>query len=134
MRFGIALASSRGSSGTRRAAKRASLRRVQERRCVQSGGRLWKNAEVDHRMPLFRVWSELRDTPWPKLLDYWGLPNLQMINREVHAAKCADEARERSAEGQRHLQFYLAQIDADAEIGFDGLRAAAGENLHRVAA
>ena len=73
------------------------LRRLQSRRCAQSGGRLWKSAEVDHRVPLFRVWSELRDTPWPKLLDYWGLPNLQVINRDVHAAKCANEARERSA-------------------------------------
>ena len=73
------------------------LRRLQARRCAQSGGRLWKNAEVDHRVPLFRVWSDYRHTPWPALLDYWGLPNLQVINREVHAAKCADEARERSA-------------------------------------
>jgi hypothetical protein len=73
------------------------LRRLQARRCAQSGGRLWKNAEVDHRVPLFRVWKELRDTPWPMLLDYWGLPNLQMINREVHIAKSGDEARERSA-------------------------------------
>jgi hypothetical protein len=29
------------------------------------------------------------------LLDFWGLPNLQMINRDVHAAKCAIEARDR---------------------------------------
>ena len=73
------------------------LRRLQARCCAQSGGRLWKNAEVDHRVPLFRVWAELRDTPWPALLDYWGLPNLQVINRDAHTAKCADEARERSA-------------------------------------
>jgi len=73
------------------------LRRLQARRCAQSGGRLWKTAEVDHRVPLFRVWNELRDTPWPTLLDYWGLPNLQMINRDAHVAKCAAEARERSA-------------------------------------
>jgi hypothetical protein len=26
------------------------------------------------------------------LLAFWGLPNLQVINRDVHAAKCADEA------------------------------------------
>ena len=38
------------------------LRRIQSRRCAQSGGRLWRNAEVDHRVPLFRVWSEHRDT------------------------------------------------------------------------
>jgi hypothetical protein len=72
------------------------LRRLQARRCAETGGRLWKTAEVDHHVPLFRVWSERRDTPWPALLDYWGLPNMQLINRDVHAAKCATEARERS--------------------------------------
>jgi hypothetical protein len=41
------------------------------------------------------VWSEHRETPWPDLLNYWGLPNLQVINRDVHAAKCAIEARGR---------------------------------------
>ena len=37
------------------------------------------------------------DTPWPRLVDFWGLPNLQVINRDVHAAKCATEARDRLA-------------------------------------
>ena len=73
------------------------LRSLQARRCAQSGGRLWRNAEIDHHVPLFRVWNERRDTLWPALLDYWGLPNLQVINRDAHAAKCADEARDRSA-------------------------------------
>src|SRR6266568_5257178 len=73
------------------------LRRLQSRRCGQTGRRLWKSAEVDHRIPLFRVWKEHRDDPWPKLLDFWGLPNLQMINRDVHVAKCAIEARDRRA-------------------------------------
>ena len=71
------------------------LRRLQSRRCAQSGGRLRRSAEVDHRVPLFRVWSEQRDAPWPELLDFWGLPNLQVINRDVHTAKCATEARDR---------------------------------------
>jgi hypothetical protein len=31
------------------------------------------------------------------LLGYWGLPNLQMINRDVHQTKCAIEARDRRA-------------------------------------
>ena len=75
------------------------LRRIQNRRCAQSGGRLWRNAEVDHRVPLFRVWSKHRHTPWPGLLDFWGLPNLQVINRDIHAAKCAAEARDRLASG-----------------------------------
>ena len=60
----------------------------------------WKaleKAEVDHRVPLFRVWSDHRNEQWPKLLGYWGLPNLQVINRDVHAAKCANEARDRRA-------------------------------------
>jgi hypothetical protein len=50
---------------------------------------------IDHRLPLFRVWSKYRDAPRPKLLDYWGLPNLQMINRDVHVEKCAVEAGDR---------------------------------------
>ncbi|HUD87882.1 MAG TPA: hypothetical protein VMR17_15675 [Xanthobacteraceae bacterium] len=74
----------------------ALLRRLQVRRCGETGGRLWKGAEVDHRVPLFRVWGEHRDAPWPRLLDYWGLPNLQVINRDAHAAKCATEARDRA--------------------------------------
>jgi len=73
------------------------LRRLQRWRCGQSGGRLWKSAEVDHRVPLFRVWSEQQQTPWPDLLNYWGLPNLQVINRVVHVAKCALEAQDRRA-------------------------------------
>jgi len=73
------------------------LRRLQARRCGETGGRLWKTAEVDHRIPLFQVWSDHRDASWPELLEYWGLPNLQVINRDAHAAKCANEARDRSA-------------------------------------
>jgi hypothetical protein len=73
------------------------LRRLQARRCGETGGRLWKTAEVDHRIPLFRVWREHRDAPWPELLGYWGLPNLQVINREAHVAKCSTEARDRRA-------------------------------------
>jgi hypothetical protein len=34
---------------------------------------------------------------WPKLLDFWGLPNLQIINRDIHIAKSADEAAYRHA-------------------------------------
>ena len=71
------------------------LRRLQARRCGQTGTRLWKSAEVDHRVPLFRVWRECRDVACPALLHYWGLPNLQVINRDVHAAKFASEGRDR---------------------------------------
>jgi hypothetical protein len=73
------------------------LRRLQARRCGQTGGRLWKSAQVDHRVPLFRVWSQYPNAPRPELLAYWGLPNLQMINRDVYAAKSATEARDRRA-------------------------------------
>ena len=72
------------------------LRRIQRHRCAQSGKRLWKTAEVDHRVPLFQVWRERRDTAWPELLGFWGLPNLQVINRDIHALKCAGEATYRS--------------------------------------
>jgi hypothetical protein len=73
------------------------LRRLQARRCAQTGGRLLKSAEVDHRIPLYRVWNDHRGDAWPGLLRYWGLPNLQLINRDVHVAKSAIEARHRAA-------------------------------------
>jgi hypothetical protein len=72
------------------------LKRLQRRRCAETGGRLWRTAEVDHRVPLFRVWGEHRDTPWPTLLGFWGVPNLQVINRDAHVGKCAAEARYRT--------------------------------------
>ena len=73
------------------------LKRLQGHRCAETGKRLWKSAEIDHRVPLFRVWREQRDLAWPQLLDLWGAPNLQVINREIHVAKCADEARMRTS-------------------------------------
>jgi len=72
------------------------LKRAQAHRCRESGKRLLTSAEVDHRMPLFRVFKERRELPWPQLLGFWGLPNLQVINRDAHAAKCAAEAGYRS--------------------------------------
>jgi hypothetical protein len=71
------------------------LKRLQARRCAETGKRLWRTAEVDHRVPLFQVWREHRRLGWPALLAFWGVPNLQVINRDVHAAKCAAEANDR---------------------------------------
>lgn len=73
------------------------LKRLQAQRCGETGKRLRKTAEVDHRLPLYRVWREHRHDGWPRLLAYWGIPNLQVINRDAHAAKCAGEASDRRA-------------------------------------
>lgn len=73
------------------------LKRRQARRCPETGRRLLKSAEVDHRVPLFSVWRERRNDPWPGLLAFWGAPNLQVVNRDAHLAKCAREAGDRSA-------------------------------------
>lgn len=72
------------------------LKRRQGRRCAVTGKRLFKTAEIDHRVPLFRVWREHRDRPWPDLLDFWGVPNLQVIGGEAHLAKSAAEAGTRA--------------------------------------
>lgn len=77
------------------------LKRRQGHRCAQSGKRLLKTAEVDHRVPLYRIWREERARPWPELLGYWGLPNLQVVNRAIHADKCAAEAGERASVRRR---------------------------------
>ena len=72
------------------------LKALQQRRCPVTGGRLLKTAEVDHRVPLFKVWRERADHAWPALLDFWGVPNLQVINRTAHVEKCAAEAGQRA--------------------------------------
>ncbi|WP_457107905.1 hypothetical protein [Methylobacterium sp. P5_C11] len=72
------------------------LKLRQRHRCATSGKRLMRTAEVDHALPLYRVWREHREAPWPDLLGYWGAPNLQVVNRAVHVDKCRDEAAERS--------------------------------------
>lgn len=72
------------------------LKRLQARRCRESGRRLLRTAEIDHRVPLHEVWRDHRDKPWPELLAYWGQPNLQVINAEAHRVKCAAEAGRRA--------------------------------------
>jgi hypothetical protein len=66
------------------------LKRLQSRRCATTGARLWKTAEVDHRMRC----SGSGASTGTRLgrARVLGLPNLQVINRDIHAAKCADEA------------------------------------------
>lgn len=94
------------------------LKRRQAHRCAASGQRLWRTAEIDHRVPLFRVWREHRETPWPDLLAFWGVPNLQVINRVAHVAKCADEASDRRE--ARRTPAEAAVSWQDAEKVFSG--------------
>jgi len=60
--------------------------------------RNWKSAEVDHRVPLFRVWSEYRDMPWPKLLDFWGC----QISRSSIATSTPQNVPTRRRTDERH--------------------------------
>jgi hypothetical protein len=75
------------------------LKRLQLHRCAETGKRLSGGAEVDHRIPLHRVWQERRADDWPSLLAFWGVPNLQVINRDAHAAKCLAEVQARWSKG-----------------------------------
>jgi hypothetical protein len=43
------------------------LKQLQGRRCDESGKRLRRTAEVDHRVPLNGVWRKHRDADWPLL-------------------------------------------------------------------
>lgn len=72
------------------------LSKIQGRRCGLSGRRLLRTAHVDHRVPLFEVWREHHDRPWPELLAFWGAPNLQIVNAAVHVVKSvAEQGRSR---------------------------------------
>lgn len=67
----------------------------QKQLCAVSGEPL-KYAEVDHRFPLYQVARDHAAEPWYRLMRFWTLENLQVINRGPHVAKCAAEARERA--------------------------------------
>lgn len=82
--------------------QRAAIGRLQKRRCAETGGRLLRTAEVDHRIPLFKVWRDHRGIAWPELLRFWGFPNLQLLNRPVHRAKTGAEAGDRF--GRSHAE------------------------------
>ena len=72
------------------------LARVQGHRCAITQKRLLRTAEVDHRVPLFEVWRDRRDLPWPELLAFWGAPNLQVVNRSAHTGKSIAETQDRA--------------------------------------
>jgi hypothetical protein len=84
------------------------LKRRQGRRCAVTGKRLFKTAEIDHRVPLHQVWREHRGRSWPDLLDFWGVPNLQVVGRESHLDKSALEAAARAVARQAPGQSDLA--------------------------
>jgi len=79
------------------------LKLRQKRRCLATGRRLLRTAEVDHQIPFFAVWAEHRSKPWPELLAFWGAPNLQVINKAAHLEKCAAEAAERASSKKKAL-------------------------------
>jgi hypothetical protein len=87
------------------------LRKAQGRVCPATGKRLLKSGEVDHRFPLYRVWREHRDDPWPELLLFWGIPNLQVVNRDGHLRKTTSEACDRAgAKGSPLLSLSVAPL------------------------
>jgi hypothetical protein len=96
------------------------LKALQKRRCSVSGARLLRDAEVDHCIPLFKVWrdreQDLNDRTsneqtWPALLAFWGVPNLQMISRSAHVEKCARESGERALRNGRSAAQAVAGDD-----------------------
>ncbi len=72
------------------------LGKLQKRRCPMTGGRLPRDREVDHRMPLHVVWRRHRDAPWTELLRFWGFPNLQAVDSAAHREKTRAEATARA--------------------------------------
>ena len=97
------------------------LKRLQKNKCIATGVRLLKDAEVDHRKPLFKVWRERGDHAWPDLLGFWGAPNLQVINRAAHLDKSVRET------GERARSRILSESSAESAVSDgDALQASSG--------
>ncbi len=91
---GIRPASRRGDCGTRRATTTgccASCSRAAARRAAAACGRPPRSTTACRCFRCGRSAATRRG----RSLSYWGVPNLQVINRDVHAAKCAEEAKYR---------------------------------------
>ncbi len=91
---------------------RVLLAKVQRRRCAETGARLLKSAEIDHRTPLFQVWRDHRDMNWPDLLAFWGLPNLQLLSRQAHQAKSNAEAGSRARAASVAAGYPSARVES----------------------
>jgi len=57
---------------------------------------LLPGVEVDHVVPLWRVRYEAARHPWPDVLRFWGVRNLQVLSETGHRRKTAQEAAERA--------------------------------------
>ena len=63
----------------------------------KSGGRLVEDRRGRPSRPYVSGVARISRRALTELLRYWGLPNLQVINREAHVARCSTEARDRRA-------------------------------------
>jgi len=63
---------------------------------------VWDVIEVDHQVPLWRVYREAQEA-WPEVLHYWGPGNLRALSRDGHQAKTSREAKERARGRHRDL-------------------------------
>jgi hypothetical protein len=99
------------------------LKALQQRRCRLTGEQIRKDAEVDHRVPLFAVWRDHRDAAWSRLLAFWGVPNLQIVNRSAHVEKCAQETVDRA------LRRNARDPESSIAIGAAGSEAVAAAKL-----
>jgi hypothetical protein len=52
----------------------------------------------------------------PKLLSYWGLPNLQVNNREARVSKCMIEARYRASRDSSSFEMRLLLHSIDVRF------------------
>lgn len=73
------------------------FRRRQGNRCSLSGVLLGETVDIDHMIPLYRVYRDFGHLDPDELVGFWGPANLRAVDPVAHKEKCAFEARERSS-------------------------------------
>jgi len=51
--------------------------------------------DIDHTIPLYRVFRDFSHLPPHRLINFWGPNNLRAVNNAAHRVKNANEARSR---------------------------------------
>jgi len=66
--------------------------------CAITGEKLVSNEyNIDHMIPLYRVYRDFGHLPLDEIIGFWGPKNLRAISLEAHKVKNKEEAEERAS-------------------------------------
>jgi hypothetical protein len=79
----------------------------EHRDLIRYSGHFRSTVQVDHVVPLYRVWRDMRGLYWTDLIRFWSSDNLQVLCIPCHQEKSASETTERAKASVAGVQLML---------------------------